>query len=527
MENFFKPFVDAVKGIDPLTAGLATPALAQEASQQAAQQAVEEPASIDAAIAGGLGPISESLASMVFYELDVAGASVGWIVAWLGLALILITLYLGFVNLKAVSFHQFFKIMRGQYSDPSAPGEVSQAQAMFTALSGTIGIGNIAGVGIAIAWGGPGATFWMIIIGLCAMSVKFAECTLGVKYRETHADGTVSGGPMYYLKHGLANRGYAKLGIILSVAYATFGLPTILQWGTVNQMFVQVKSTTGFDQAWIFGVVLAIVSATVIIGGIRSIARVTVRLVPTMATIYLIAALSVILFNITSVPGAFVLIFEGAFAPDAVSGGILGALIVGMRRAIYSTEAGLGTSSMAHAAAKTSEPVSEGLVGMMEPLIDTVIVCTITALVIIISGQHVLRLEGVEGIALTSAAFTSIFPWFDWVLMIAVLLFGFSTVISWAYYTEKIWTFVLGDSQRVIIGFRIIFCILLIPGGVMTPTQVFDIMDSMFFLLALPNIIGLYIMMPEVKADLRDYLARLKSGKITETGAVPAPAPAE
>lgn len=474
--------------------------------------------SIDAAMAAFLGPISEALSSFVFYKITIAGTKVGWVVLWLGAALIYLTFYFGFINLKPASFRQALKIVRGRYLDPTAPGEVSQLQAMSTALSGTVGIGNIAGVGVAIAWGGPGATFWLILIGLGAMSVKFAECTLGVKYREVHADGSVSGGPMYYLKHGLANRGYAKLGIVLSASYAAFGMPTILQWATVNQMFAQVKNTAGIETGWIFGLVLAALTAIVIIGGIKSIARVTVLLVPLMAGIYLLAALTIILFNFTEIPGAIMTIITGAFAPDAVEGGLIGVIFIGMRRAIYSTEAGLGTSSMAHAAAKTREPVSEGLVGLMEPFIDSVIICTITALVIVISGQYAPQPDGLVGIELTSAAFTSIYPGFDWVLMIAVLLFGFSTIISWGYYNGKIWTFIFGESKASENTFKAVFCLLLIPGGVMTATQVFDIADSLFFMLAVPNIIGLFIMAPELRADLRNYFARINAGEIKEIG---------
>lgn len=507
-----------------IAAALTGAAAAAPVTGAMAQEAAAEPVTIDSAISEILSPISETLSSVVFYEIPIGSTSISVIVLWLGVALIYLTVYFGFINLRAISFRQAWKIMRGRYHDANAPGEVTQFQAMSTALSGTVGIGNIAGVGVAIAWGGPGATVWLILIGLCAMSVKFAECTLGVKYREVHEDGTVSGGPMYYLKNGLANRGYVKLGLVLSAMYAGFGIPTILQWATVNQMFLQVKNTTGFDTGWAFGVALAAVCAAVIIGGITSIAKVTVRLVPTMAALYLLAALTIILFNVTAVPAAVMVIIKGAIAPEAVQGGIIGAIIVGMRRAIYSTEAGLGTSSMAHAAAKTREPVSEGLVGLMEPFIDSVVICTITALVIVISGQHVLRLEGVEGIALTSAAFTSVFPWFDVVLMVAVLLFGFSTVISWGYYTEKIWTFVFGESRHSVITFKWVFCLLLIPGAVLTTTQVFDIIDSLFFLLALPNMIGLYIMAPEIKADLKDYLARVRSGEIKETAVAANPA---
>ncbi|MEE8370564.1 MAG: alanine/glycine:cation symporter family protein [Sphingomonadales bacterium] len=492
---------------------------------------------LDETMAGILGPIGTFLSDIVFYEmvfqLDPASCEPGTpegectlgvplIVVWMGLPMLILTGYFGFINFKG--FKIAWKILRGRYWDETAPGEVSQFQALTTALSGTVGIGNIAGVGVAIALGGPGATFWMIIIGFCAMSVKFAECTLGVKYRETHADGTVSGGPMYYLKNGLANRGYVRLGLILSGIYALFGLPTILQWATVNQMHSMVNEATGwFPQGWTFGLMLAVLVGAIIIGGIKTIVRVTSKLVPLMVFIYLSAALVIIGMNITEVPAAFATIFELAFNPEAAGGAIIGVIIIGMRRAVYSTEAGLGTSSMVHAAAKTREPVSEGMVGLMEPFIDTVVVSTITALVIVISGAW--QQPGLEDIKLTSKAFETSFVWFPYVLALAVFLFGFSTIISWGYYTEKIWTFIFGDSMRSVVTFKTLFCLLLIPGAVLTASQVFDIIDSLFFLLAIPNIVGLYIMAPEIKADLKSYLARLKSGEIKET--VPVPSPAE
>lgn len=467
----------------------------------------------DEILSGFLAPVADNLASLVFYEFDWNGAPIMPIVIWMALPMIILTIYFGFINLR--SFHLAWDVIRGRFWDEKAPGEVSQFKALTTALSGTVGIGNIAGVGLAIGTGGPGATFWMIIIGLAAMSVKFAECTLGVKYRVVHEDGTVSGGPMYYLRAGLANRGYAKLGIALSLIYAMFGVPTILQWATVNQMYAQTSTVTGFEHAWIFGVILAILVGMVIIGGIKSIANVTSRLVPLMVFIYLAAAFTVIAMNITAVPAAFLTIFEHAFNPQAVGGGIIGVIIIGMRRAVYSTEAGLGTSSMAHAAAKTNEPVSEGMVGLMEPFIDTVLVSTITALVIIISGAWATT-DNVA-VDLTSAAFETDLAWFPYVLAIAVFLFGYSTIISWGYYTEKIWTFLIGESKQSKMLFRVGFCILLVPGAVLTATQVFDIIDSLFFMLAVPNVIGLYIMAPEIRKDMKDYIARLKSGEIRQT----------
>ncbi len=472
--------------------------------------------SLDQTLSDIFAPLGSALSSFVFYEIEVNGVAIPLVVIWMVIPLFMLTIYFGFANIKPRSFKQAWKVLRGRYHDPAAPGEVTQFQALSTALSGTIGIGNIAGVAIAIAWGGPGATFWMILIGLGAMSVKFAEATLGVKYREEHADGTVSGGPMYYLKNGLKARGWPKLGLFLAFSYAIVGIPTLLQWATVNQMFSQFRLTTGFQSGAVFGVILAALTAAVILGGIKSIAKVTARLVPFMAGIYLITALGVIAFHIGGLPDAVLTIITGAFSPEAVEGGILGVIIVGMRRAVYSTEAGLGTSSMAHSAAKTREPASEGMVALMEPFIDTIVVSTITALVIILTGAYQLRLEGYDDIQITSAAFTSVIPWFKWLLMVAVLLFGFSTIISWGYYTEKIWTFVVGETKWSIYGFRTIFSIALIPGGVLTATQVFDLIDSLFFMLAVPNVIGLYLLAPVVKAELKSYFARVKSGEIQE-----------
>lgn len=471
-----------------------------------------EEGTVSAAIAGFLGPIAHTLSSFVFYNVEIAGAEVSLIVVWMAAAMLFLTVYFKFINLRGFGIAR--DVLKGHYRDDSAPGEVSQFQALSTALSGTVGVGNIAGVGVALALGGPGATFWMILIGLCAMSVKFAESTMSVKYREFDEDGTVHGGPMYYLKNGLAAQGKAKLGLFLALSYGAFGIPTIIQWATVNQVYAQVNSVLPMS-GMTFGIGVAILTGIVIIGGIKEIVQVTSRLVPFMVFIYLGAAAVILISNITAIPAAFVTIFQLAFAPDAVAGGILGVLMVGMKRAVYSTEAGLGTSSMVHAAAKTHEPVSEGMVALMEPFIDTVVVCTITALVIVISGQYVNH--DLVGIALTSAAFESSIEFFPYVLAFAVFLFGFSTLVSWAYYCEKIWTFMVGRSNLSKQIYKVIYIVLLIPGGILTTTQVFDIIDSLFFLLAVPNIIGLYILAPEIKADMNSYLARLKSGEIKKT----------
>ncbi len=455
------------------------------------------------------------LDSIVFAQVTVFGAEVNWIVVWMAAPMVILTFYFRFLNLR--SFKRAWKVVRGDYHDPTAPGEVSQFQALSTALSGTVGLGNIAGVAIAISIGGPGATFWMIIIGFLAMSLKFAECTLGVKYRRENPDGTVSGGPMYYLERGLAARGYPRFGKILGWTYAILALPTLLQIAQVNQSFSQISSVTGFTgtgNAWAFGLVFAVMTAVVIIGGIRSIASVTSKLVPLMCSIYVAAALFIIFGHISEVPAAFGTIFTSAFAPDSVVGGVIGVIIIGMKRAVYSTEAGLGSATMAHAAAKTREPVSEGTVALMEPFIDTVVVSTMTALVIVITGAY--QWEGLNDIQMTSAAFGSVISWFPYVLAIAVFLFAFSTVISWGYYSGKVWEFIFGGSNRSMTFFKIIFCLAIVPGAVFSPREVISLMDSLFFMMAIPNIIGIYFLAGELRRDTLDYLARLKSGAITE-----------
>ena len=463
---------------------------------------------------GFLVDIINGLDGIVFMSVDMFGASVKPIVIWMGAPMLLLTVYFGFVNLT--SFGRAWRVGRGDYHDPTADGEVTQFQALSTALSGTVGLGNIAGVAAAISLGGPGATFWMIIIGFCAMSLKFAECTLGVKYRVVHEDGTVSGGPMHYLKNGLAARGWKKAGLFLGWSYALLALPSLLQIATVNQIYESITVVTHADSTlyqWIFGVALAVLTAIVILGGIKSIANVTSKLVPLMAFIYISAALVIILGNIEHLPAAVVTIFERAFNPQSVAGGVLGVIVIGMQRAVYSTEAGLGSATMAHAAAKTREPISEGMVALMEPFIDTVVVCTMTALVIVITGVYQ-GSDGIEGVTLTASAFGSVISWFPWVLAVAAFMFGFSTIISWGYYSGKIWEFLFGGSRQSVAIYKFVYCAALIPGAVFTLTEVYTLMSSLFFMMAIPNIIGIYLMAPELKADLKSYLARLKSGEI-------------
>ena len=456
---------------------------------------------------------SSALSGFVFSQINLFGTPVEWIVLWMAFPMIIFTVYFGFINLRV--FRLARDIVAGRYAKPDAKGEVSQFQALATALSGTVGLGNIAGVAIAIAIGGPGATFWMIVIAVFAMTLKFVECTLGVKYRVVREDGTVSGGPMYYLPAGLASRGWPRLGKLLGVSYAVFAVPSLLQLGQVNQAYSQVSSVLGVSFPWTFGLLMSAATALVIFGGLKGIVRVTSRLVPLMCAIYIFSALIILFGHLDQIPTAIAAIVKGAFNPEGVVGGLVGVFVIGMRRAIYSTEAGIGSSTIVHAAAKTDEPVSEGFVALFEPFIDTVVVSTMTALVIVVTGAY--RIEGLNDIQMTSAAFASVFSWFPYILALAVLLFAFSTIVSWSYYVSRVWSFLFGESRRSQITYRSIFCLALIPGGALSVTQVIDLIDSFFFLMAIPNVIGLYILAPQVKADLQSYLARIRSGEITKT----------
>ncbi len=471
-------------------------------------------------INGFFEPIVEVLAMIIFWDpfaalgLDL-GSSIPIVVIWLVFGALFFTFKMKFINIRG--FKHAIDLVKGTYDDPKDEGEVSHFQALATALSATVGLGNIAGVAVAITVGGPGATFWMIVAGLLGMSSKFVECTLGVKYRTVNENGEVSGGPMYFLKNGLAKHGYAGLGKVLAVLFAilciggSFGGGNMFQ---ANQAFAQLSGQFPMleGNGPMFGFLLAILVGTVIIGGIKSIAKVTEKIVPFMAVMYVVAALIIIVMNYTEIGNAFALIFKGAFAPSAAFGGFIGVLIQGFRRAAFSNEAGVGSASIAHSAAKTNEPVSEGIVSLLEPFIDTVVICTMTALVIIITGFH--DVAGIEGAQLTSNAFGSTISWFPFVLVIAIFLFAFSTMISWSYYGLKAWTYLFGASKKSELVYKFIFLIFIIIGSSVSLGAVIDFSDMMILAMAFPNILGLLILSGEVKLDLKDYLARVKSGAI-------------
>ncbi|MRG74111.1 amino acid carrier protein [Alphaproteobacteria bacterium HT1-32] len=478
--------------------------------------AMAQESSIDQMISDAVAPIVNPIVSTVFYSVPVFGTQFPLIVGWLVLAAVVFTLYFGFIQFRG--FKHSIELVRGDYLDPKDAGEVTPFQALATALSGTVGLGNIAGVGVAVYLGGPGATFWMILAGLLGMASKFTECILGVHYRNEYSNGTVSGGPMYYLSKGLSEDGKASLGKVLAIFFSICCIGGALGGGNMfqaNQSYAQVSSLFPFfeGKGWLFGLIMAGLVGIVIIGGIKSIARVTEKIVPGMAVLYVGAALIIIIMNIGSVPQAVSDIITGAFAPTAVAGGIVGALIQGFKRAAFSNEAGIGSASIAHSAVQTKHPVTEGYVALLEPFIDTVVICTMTSLVIVITGSWVPD-SGVTGIALTSQAFESSFTGAGYVLAIAAVLFAFSTMISWSYYGLKAWTYMFGEGEGKEIVFKIIFCIFVVIGSSMSLGPVIDFSDAMIFAMAIANIIGLYMLMPKVKALLADYHQKLASGEI-------------
>ncbi|MEM9830464.1 MAG: alanine/glycine:cation symporter family protein [Bacteroidota bacterium] len=458
-------------------------------------------------------PISQFFTTIIFYPLlTIQGVEVPFILLWLIAGAVFFTFYLNFINIRG--FTTAIDIVRGKYTQEEDPGEVTHFQALATALSGTVGLGNIAGVAVAISMGGPGATFWMIIFGLFSMSSKFVECSLGVKYRDVHADGTVSGGAMYYLRKGLVQKGLGRLGIFLAGFFAIMTIGASFAGGNmfqINQAAEQVISITGGkdtffgQQTWVFGFIVAVLVGIVIIGGIRSIARVTERIVPFMCGIYLVAAIVVILVNVKQVPEALILIVENAVGGNALAGGLVGTLIVGLQRATFSNEAGVGSAAIAHSAVKTREPVTEGFVASLEPFVDTVVVCTMTALVIVISGLYT---GETDGVTLTSNAFATVIGWFPYVLAIAVFLFAFSTMISWSYYGVKAWSYIFGESSLSIIIYKVIFCGFIVVGASVNLDPLIGLSDGMLFAMSLPNLIGCYLLASVVKKDMQSFLSR-------------------
>ena len=415
--------------------------------------------------------------------------------------------------------------------DESADGEVSHFQALTAALSATVGLGNIAGVAVALSIGGPGATFWMIVAGLLGMASKFAECTLGVKYRDVGEDGTVYGGPMYYLTKGLKEKGAGGFGKVLAVLFAifviggSFGGGNMFQANQAAAQFTKLFELTGPNAGLYFGIVMAVLVAVVIIGGIKRIASVTEKVVPFMAGIYVLAALIILFANFSLIDDAFALIYEGAFSGLGIAGGLIGVMIQGIRRGAFSNEAGVGSAAIAHSAVRTKYPASEGIVALLEPFVDTVVICTMTALVIIITnfdGQFMqYGVEIKEGVELTAIAFDSVIPHFSVVLTIAVILFAFSTMISWSYYGMQGWKFLFGKGKITDLVYKVLFLMFVVVGASISLGAVIDFSDAMIFAMVVPNIIGVIMLSPVIKKELSKYMNAInKKEEAIEDGAV-------
>ncbi|MEC7445117.1 MAG: alanine/glycine:cation symporter family protein [Planctomycetota bacterium] len=508
--------------------------------------------------------ITGPCASVLFNSLGTEylfGRKIPFVVLWLLVGASFLTIRMGFINLRA--FWHAIRLTKGDYDDPNEPGEVSHFQALSSALSATVGLGNIAGVAIAVGSGGPGAIFWMVLIGLLGMTSKFTECTLGQMYRKVNSDGTVSGGPMLYLKDGLTDvlGGVGKaLGSVLAVFFALLCIGGSFGGGNsfqVGQSLATIKGDIPIleDYPLLYGVGLTVVVALVIIGGIRSIGRVASIIVPFMCAAYVSMALYILGTNASQIPAAFGTIISNAFTFEAGLGGLLGVMVVGIQRAVFSNEAGAGSAAIAHSAAKTDEPVSEGIVALLEPFIDTVLVCTMTGLVIIIAGgewtpnpelttkvgdtimidgeakvaeaddiaglplgkwsnqEYEKHVSGNAGAALTRTAVANKgLPWFKWILYAAVVLFAFSTIISWSYYGERCFTSLFGMNSSII--YKVIFLVFTVLGSVVSAKNILDFSDIMILGMSLPNILGLYILSGKVRGNLDEYMKKLKSGKI-------------
>ena len=471
---------------------------------------------IDAFIDKHIAPVSDAIAKMIFFSVPLPGGKIPAIILWVLIAGIFFTIY--FKGIAVWGFkHAIDNVTAKPEGGGDGCGEVSSFQALATALSGTIGIGSIAGVAISISIGGPGAAFWIFVGALLGMSIKFVEATLAVKYRRFNLDGSVSGGPMHYIAHGLTRKKMRWLGQPLSVIFAILCIGGGITGGNmiqINQTAHQLVFITGGENSifhgftWVIGLVVAILIAMVVMGGIKSIAKVTTILTPTMCALYIISGLIVIGANFMNIPHAIALIVKEAFHPTAVAGGVFGTIIIGLRRSVQSNEAGTGAAAIVYATAQTKEHISQGFVALLETFL-TGVLCLFTSFAIVFSGVLDMSAVGkISGIELASNAFQSVIPFFPVILSIIAILFALSTLISWAYYGQKAWTFLLGEGKKRVITYNLIYCLFIIIGSAMNVQSIIDITDAMMVSMCVPNIIVLYILAPEIKRDLRDYLKR-------------------
>ena len=471
---------------------------------------------IDEFIDKHIAPVSDAIANVIFFPVTICSSKVPMIILWVLFAGIFFTIY--FKGIAVWGFkHAIQNVTKKPEKSHDGCGEVSSFQALATALSGTIGIGSIAGVAISISIGGPGAAFWIFLGAILGMSIKFVEASLAVKYRRFNLDGSVSGGPMHYIAHGLTRKKLRWLGQPLSVIFAILCIGGGITGGNmiqINQTAHQIVFITGGENSifhgftWIIGLVVAILIGLVVVGGIKSIAKVTTILTPTMCAMYIISGLIVIGANITHIGDALCLILREAFHPTAVAGGIFGVIIIGLRRSVQSNEAGTGAAAIVYATAQTKEHISQGFVALLETFL-TGVLCLFTSFAIVFSGVLDMSAVGqISGIELASNAFQSVIPFFPIILSAIAVLFALSTLISWAYYGQKAWTFLLGEGKKRVLLFNMIYCLFIIIGSAMNVQSIINITDAMMVSMCLPNIIVLYILAPEIKRDLKDYLER-------------------
>ncbi|MBQ4646835.1 MAG: alanine:cation symporter family protein [Candidatus Gastranaerophilales bacterium] len=471
---------------------------------------------VDSFIDEKVAPVTDAIADVIFFQVSLFGTKIPLIILWILFAGIFFTIY--FKGICVWGFkHAVDMVAKPAEKSKGDCGDVSSFQALATALSGTIGIGSIAGVAISISIGGPGAAFWIFAGALLGMSIKFVEATLAVKYRRFNEDGSVSGGPMHYIAHGLTRKKLRWLGQPLSVLFAILCIGGGITGGNmiqINQVARQIATITGGENsffvgnAWVLGLIVAILIALVIVGGIKGIAKVTSILTPAMCALYLLAGSIVILANIKALPAAISSIFVQAFAPEAVAGGIFGVIVIGLRRSVQSNEAGTGAAAIVYAAAQTKEPVSQGFVALLETFL-TGVLCLFTSFAIIFSGvldnAHIGEISGIE---LASNAFGTVASFLPILLSVIATLFAMSTLISWAYYGQKAWTFMFGEGKKRVLAFNLIYCVFIVIGSVMNVKSIIDITDAMMIAMCIPNVIALYVLCPEVKRDLEGYCRR-------------------
>ncbi|MEI8128239.1 MAG: amino acid carrier protein [bacterium] len=472
---------------------------------------------LDTEIEKYIAPVSNKVVSIMFLPITIFGAHVPVIILWILAAGIFFSLY--FRGIAIWGLKHSIDLLKKPKKDASG-GEISPLGALMTALSGTVGLGCIAGVAISISIGGPGAAFWIMFGAILGMALKFAEVSLSLKYRKFLPDGTIAGGPMHFIAHGLTRRKMRWLGQPLAVIFAYLCVGGALTGGNmvqINQTTRQILNITGGDNGilhgynWLIGLICAILMSIIIIGGIKSITKVAMKAVPFMVYLYLVAGVIIILANWQNIPHAFYISIKEAFFPQAVAGGVIGIMIIGMRRSVQSNEAGTGSAPIAYATAQTNEPISQGFIALLEPLL-TGLVCMLSAGIIITSGVYENYTKGVSGIELTSSAFEATFPWFKYVLSVVVILFALTTLISWAYYGQKAWNYIVGEGKKRTLVYQIIFCVFTVIGSVMNIKTIIDLTDSMMLGMAVPNCLAMYFMAKELKFDLIKYCKKYEVG---------------